>query len=49
MKLYVCPLRGIIINDAAKHGESIKLEAISHFENNLDLLKDYFRPCFTAR
>jgi Golgi nucleoside diphosphatase len=44
-ELFVCLLPALFINDTIKNGESIKLKAISDFEQNLDLLEDYFRPC----
>jgi hypothetical protein len=44
---FVCLVARITINDTTKHGESTKLKTISDFEDNLDLLKDYFRPCLT--
>jgi Golgi nucleoside diphosphatase len=42
---FVCPLAGIPANDPKKSGDSIKLKAISDFDQHLDLLDDYFRPC----
>jgi len=44
-ELFVCPLPVIFINDTIKNGEPMKLKAISDFEQNLDLLENYFRPC----
>jgi Golgi nucleoside diphosphatase len=44
---FVCPLKGIASNDSIKKGDSSKLKAISDFEENLDLLEIYFRPCLT--
>lgn len=38
-ELFVCPLASIYTND------SIKLRAISDFEQYLDLLEPYFQPC----
>ena len=45
-EFFVCPIASITI-DPKKTGESIKLKAISDFEQHLDLLQDYFRPCLT--
>jgi apyrase len=42
---FVCPLKVLIPSDPMKKGEITKLKAISDFEQNLDLLEDYFRPC----
>lgn len=44
-ELFVCPLGSISIGDPLKKSEKIKLKAISDFEQNFDLLADYFRPC----
>jgi Golgi nucleoside diphosphatase len=41
----VCPLHGVPISDPYRPGQYAKLKAISDFEQNLDLLIDYFRPC----
>jgi Golgi nucleoside diphosphatase len=46
-ELFVCPLEAIHINNPTKIGDPSRLKAISDFENNLDLLEDYFRPCLT--
>jgi Golgi nucleoside diphosphatase len=43
---FTCQLMGIKYNDTIK-GELIKLKAISDFEQNLDLLEGYFRPCLS--
>ncbi|UJR31709.1 hypothetical protein I4U23_019189 [Adineta vaga] len=42
---FVCPLAAVFADDLKKEGESIKLKAISDFEQHLDRLHDYFRPC----
>jgi apyrase len=42
---FVCPLNATYTNDTMKKGEPTKLKAISDFEQNLDLLEGYFRPC----
>lgn len=42
---FVCPVSAVYFSDPRKKGESIKLKAISDFEQNLDLLDDYFTPC----
>ena len=44
-EFFVCQLERIIINDPIKRNRSIKFKAISDFEENLNLLQDYFRPC----
>ena len=44
-QLDVCSLSSIVASDTVKIGESIKLKAISDFEQHLDRLPDYFRPC----
>jgi len=46
-EFFVCPLRALYLNETTKKGEPIKLKAISDYEENLDLLEDYFRPCLT--
>ena len=42
---FVCPLKGVEIEDPMKNGSKMKLKAISDFEQNLGLLEEYFRPC----
>lgn len=44
-ELFVCPLASVFTVDPLKKNDKIKLKAISDFEQNLDLLADYFRPC----
>jgi len=44
-EFFVCPLAARYGNDPKKEGDSIKLKAISDFEQHLDLLDNYFRPC----
>jgi len=44
---FTCVLMGVNYSDPIRNGESIKLKAISDFEQNLDLLEDYFRPCLS--
>ena len=44
-ELFVCALAGVTYPDPSKRDGVIKLKAISDFEQNLDLLEDYFRPC----
>jgi Golgi nucleoside diphosphatase len=44
---FTCVLTGVNYIDPIRNGESIKLKAISDFEQNLDLLEDYFRPCLS--
>lgn len=45
---FVCPVKGIEINDSMKIGGKTKLKAISDFEQNLDLLEKYFEPCLNT-
>jgi Golgi nucleoside diphosphatase len=42
---FVCPLAGVHANNSKKSGDSIKLKAVSDFEQHLDLLDTYFQPC----
>jgi len=42
---FVCPLAGVYTNGPKKSSDSIKLKAISDFEQHLDLLDIYFQPC----
>jgi hypothetical protein len=44
-ELFVCPLAAIYTDDSKKSGSSIKLKAVSDFEQHLHLLEAYFRPC----
>lgn len=44
-ELFVCPLAGVYTDDIKKPGNSIKLKAISDFEQHLHLLEVYFKPC----
>ncbi len=46
-ELFVCPLTPLNTTDPTKKGERIRLKAISDYEQNLDLLEEYFRPCLT--
>jgi Golgi nucleoside diphosphatase len=42
---FVCALAGVSSNDSTKKGDSVKLKAISDFEQHLELLDPYFQPC----
>ncbi|CAF0752368.1 unnamed protein product [Rotaria sordida] len=42
---FVCPLAPLFVSDPIKVNSSMKLKAISDFEQYLDLLDDYFAPC----
>ena len=44
-EFFVCPLAGIYAGDPKKSGDSIKLKAVSDFEQHLHLLASYFQPC----
>lgn len=44
-ELFVCPLAAVMFPDPSKPSGFTKLKAISDFEQNLDLLEDYFQPC----
>ena len=44
MNYFVCPLAGVY-NDDPTRKDSIKLKAISDFEQHLHLLDSYFQPC----
>jgi len=46
-ELFVCPVKALYVNDTTKKGDTNKLKAVSDYEQNLDLLEDYFRPCLT--
>ena len=46
-ELFVCALGAVNTSDPNKPDASIVLKAISDFEQNLDLLSDYFRPCLS--
>lgn len=41
----VCPLAPLVISNPLKPGSTIKLKAVSDFEQHLEALDDYFRPC----
>ena len=42
---FVCALKAISIDDPTRKGATMRLKAISDFEQNLDLLEKYFRAC----
>lgn len=44
-ELFVCPLSSIRVEDPKKSGETIKLKAVSDFEQHLHLLQPYFQSC----
>ncbi|CAF0812627.1 unnamed protein product [Adineta ricciae] len=46
-QLFTCHLDALEKNDTNRIGGTIKLKAISDFEQNLDLLDDYFEPCLS--
>ena len=46
-QLFTCHLDALEKNDTNRVGGTIKLKAISDFEQNLDLLDKYFKPCLS--
>lgn len=46
-ELFVCPIEAINTTNLLKPNEEMKLKSISDFENHVDLLDEYFRPCLT--
>ena len=44
-ELFVCPLAGIHTSDVKRPGVKSKLKAVSDFEEHIDLLDAYFKPC----
>lgn len=45
---FVCPLSAINTTDSVKLNETIKLKAVSDFEQYTHLLDDYFAPCIKS-
>ncbi|CAF0733058.1 unnamed protein product [Adineta steineri] len=44
-EFFTCPVAAVYAGESKKKGEAIKLKAISDFEQHLDQLHDYFKPC----